>query len=67
MAAGDTILTSTPGSAIAGLVALAKIHPGLSDVAVTLVLDGGEVYDSDPWTWRDVAKDPLAGRGGRAA
>jgi hypothetical protein len=28
-------------------------------VDVTLVLDCGEVCDGDPWTWRDVAKDPL--------
>jgi ParB/RepB/Spo0J family partition protein len=48
-----------PGSAIAGLVALAKIDPGLPEVAVTLVLDCGEVCDGEPWTWRDVAKDPL--------
>jgi hypothetical protein len=32
---------------------------GLPEVAVTLVLDCGEVCDGDPWTWRDVAKDPL--------
>jgi hypothetical protein len=54
IAAGDI-----PASAIAGLVALAKIHPGLPDAAVTLVLDCGEVCDGEPWTWRDVAKDPL--------
>jgi len=31
----------------------------LVEVAVTLVLDRGDVYDAEPWTWRDVAEDPL--------
>lgn len=48
-----------PAGAIAPLLALAKIHPGLPEVAVTLVLDRGDVYDAEPWTWRDVAEDPL--------
>ena len=48
-----------PAGAIAPLLALAKIHPGLPEVAVTLVLDRGDVYDAEPWTWRDVADDPL--------
>ncbi len=49
-----------PASAIAGLVGVEKIHPGLAEVAVTLVLDRGEEYDADPWRWRDVASDALA-------
>jgi ParB/RepB/Spo0J family partition protein len=48
-----------PASAIAALLALGKIHPGLPEVAVTLVLDRGDVYDAQPWTWRDVTDDPL--------
>jgi ParB/RepB/Spo0J family partition protein len=48
-----------PVGAIAALLALGKIHPGLPEVAVTLVLDRGDVYDAEPWTWRDVADDPL--------
>lgn len=49
-----------PAGAISGLVALERIHPGLAEVAVTLVLDRGDVYDADPWRWRDVADDALA-------
>ena len=48
-----------PAGAIASLLTLAKIHPGLAEVAVTLVLDRSDVYDAEPWTWRDVAEDPL--------
>ena len=48
-----------PAGAIAPLLALAKIHAGLPEVAVTLVLDRGDVYDAEPWTWRDVAEDAL--------
>ena len=48
-----------PAGAIAALLTLAKIHPGLPEVAVTLVLDRADVYDAEPWTWRDVADDPL--------
>ena len=54
MAAGEI-----PASAIPALLTLTKIHPGLPEVAVTLVLDRGDVYDAEPWTWRDVADDPL--------
>jgi ParB/RepB/Spo0J family partition protein len=46
-----------PASAIAGLVALTKIHPGLAEAAVTMVLDLEETYE--PWRWRDVADDAL--------
>jgi hypothetical protein len=49
-----------PALAIAGLVGLEKIHPGLAEVAVTLVLDCDDVYDADPWRWRDVADNGLA-------
>ena len=49
-----------PAGAVAGLVGLAKIHPGLAEVAVTLVLDRADEYDADPWRWRDVASDALA-------
>lgn len=49
-----------PAGAIAGLVGLAKIHPGLPEVAVTLVLDRTDVYDADPWRWRDVTDDALS-------
>ena len=49
-----------PASAISGLVGLTKIHPGLAEVAVTLVLDRGDVYDAEPWRWRDVADDALS-------
>ncbi|MFP5364307.1 MAG: ParB/RepB/Spo0J family partition protein [Thermoleophilia bacterium] len=49
-----------PAGAIAALVGLEKIHPGLAAVAVTLVLDRSDVYDADPWRWRDVASDPVA-------
>jgi ParB/RepB/Spo0J family partition protein len=49
-----------PASAIAGLVGVEKIHAGLAEVAVTLVLDRSEEYDADPWRWRDVASDALA-------
>jgi hypothetical protein len=45
--------------AVGGLVGLAKIHPGLAEVAVTLVLDREDVYDRDPWRWHDVATDAL--------
>ena len=48
-----------PVAAIAGLVGVEKIHPGLAEVAVTLVLDRSDVYDSDPWRWREVANDAL--------
>jgi ParB/RepB/Spo0J family partition protein len=48
-----------PVSAIAALVALAKVHPGLAELAVTIVLDRGDVYDADPYTWRDIAADAL--------
>ena len=54
IAAGDI-----PAGAIASLLALGKIHPGLPEVAVTLVLDRADVYDAQPWTWRDVTEDPL--------
>jgi hypothetical protein len=49
-----------PLGVIRGLVALAKIHPGLAEIAVTLVLDCEGVYDADPWRWQDVASDALA-------
>ena len=49
-----------PVGAIAPLVALEKIAPGLAECAVTLVLDRGEVYDAEPLTWRDVADDALS-------
>jgi hypothetical protein len=49
-----------PVSAIGGLVGLTKIHPGLAEIAVTLVLDREEVYDADPWSWRDIATDALS-------
>jgi ParB/RepB/Spo0J family partition protein len=49
-----------PLSSIGGLVGLAKIHPGLAEIAVTLVLDCEGVYDADPWRWQDVASDALA-------
>ncbi len=49
-----------PANAISALVALGKIHAGLPQVAATLVLDRADVYDSDPWTWRDVAGDALS-------
>jgi len=48
-----------PASAITGLVALTKIHPQLAEAAVTMVLDLDDVYDSEPWRWRDVADDAL--------
>ena len=48
-----------PASAIPALLTLTKMHPGLAEVAVTLVLDRADVYDAEPWTWRDVADDPL--------
>ena len=48
-----------PVGAIAGLVALEKIAPGLAECAVTLVLDRGDVYDAEPFTWRDVTEDAL--------
>ena len=54
IAAGDI-----PAGAIASLLALGKIHRGLPEVAVTLVLDRADVYDAQPWTWRDVTEDPL--------
>ena len=54
MAAGEI-----PASVIPGLLTLTKMHPGLADVAVTLVLDRADVYDAEPWTWREVADDPL--------
>jgi ParB family transcriptional regulator, chromosome partitioning protein len=49
-----------PANVVGALVALGKIHPGLPQLAVTLVLDRGNVYDTEPWTWRDVADDALA-------
>jgi ParB/RepB/Spo0J family partition protein len=49
-----------PVGAIAALVALEKIAPGLAEAAVTLVLDRGDVYDAEPFTWRDVADDALS-------
>jgi ParB/RepB/Spo0J family partition protein len=48
-----------PANAVGALVALGKIHAGLPEVAVTLVLDCGDVYDTEPWAWRDVADDAL--------
>jgi hypothetical protein len=48
-----------PVNAITALVGLAKIHAGLPELAVTIVLDRGDVYDSDPYTWRDVTEDGL--------
>jgi hypothetical protein len=32
----------------------------MAEIAVTLVLDCGGVYDADPWRWQDVASDALA-------
>jgi ParB/RepB/Spo0J family partition protein len=49
-----------PVNAIAALGGLAKIHPGLPELAVTIVLDRGDVYDADPYTWRDVTTDALS-------
>jgi ParB/RepB/Spo0J family partition protein len=49
-----------PVSAISALGALAKIHRGLPEVAVTIVLDRGDVYGTDPYTWREVAADALS-------
>jgi ParB/RepB/Spo0J family partition protein len=49
-----------PVSAISALVALGKIHAGLPEVAVTIVLDRGAVYDAEPYTWRDVTADALS-------
>jgi ParB/RepB/Spo0J family partition protein len=52
-----------PTAAVSALVALGKIHAGLPQLAVTLVLDRGDVYDAEPWTWRDVANEaPSRGR-----
>jgi len=48
-----------PTGVVASLVGLGKIHPGLAQVAVTLVLDCAELYDAEPWTWRDVSSDAL--------
>ena len=49
-----------PANAISALVALGKIHAGLPELAATIVLDRDDVYDSDPYTWRDVAADALS-------
>jgi len=49
-----------PAGANTALVGLEKIHPGLAAVAVTLVLDRSDVYDADPWRWRDVVGDALS-------
>lgn len=49
-----------PLMAVKTLGALAKIHPGLPEVAVKRVLDGPVQQWDEPTTWEEMAADPIS-------